>query len=142
MPIKRGGDVCGLQQHQQWESNVRKSSAGETPHDWRYCLARGFLSALVRIRCVDKTKQLLRTAEKSTPNHTLLTQRRRKLIHHGKSTMEGLVDTKCNLQVRLQPKRVALKKHHCNGMIKLLKCVLYLLKGSKGLSWPCHPAER
>lgn len=54
-------DVYGLQQDQQWASNVGKSSAGEIFCGWRCGLAGSFLSALARIGCVDKTEPLLRT---------------------------------------------------------------------------------
>lgn len=88
--------------------------------------------------CVHKTKLLLRTAEEGAPKHALLTQRRIKLIQHSDGTMEGLVDTKSNLQVHFQPKQVALKKCHCGGTVKLFKHVSYLLKGSKVLTLPSH----
>lgn len=67
-------DAYGLQQDQQQESNVGKSSASEIVCGWTRGLAGSFLSAYARTRCVDRIKLSLKTAEEGAPKHLLLTR--------------------------------------------------------------------
>lgn len=70
LSTERGRDFYGPQQDQQWVSNPGKSPAAEILWGWRPGLAGSFLSILAGTGCVEKTKILLRTAEKGAPKHS------------------------------------------------------------------------